>query len=117
MSPTLVASVQGFTLVMFRVLAVFMIAPVISVRTIPTQVKIGLAFFVTMVLWPLQQAGLTVPLSLVALAGAVLRESLVGAMIGFIARLATSVAEMAGGIMDLQTGFRAGATLNPLTMA
>ena len=117
MSTSLVASLQVFVLILFRTLAVFMIAPAISVRAIPTQAKIGLAFFVTLVLWPLQQASLAAPLSVVALAGAALRESLVGALVGFVARLATSAAEMAGGIMDLQTGFRAGATLNPLTSA
>lgn len=115
MSATVVASIQVFVLVLFRVLAVFMLAPAFSVRAMPTQAKIGLAFFVALVLWPGQQASLTVPLSLVSFAGAALRDTLVGAMIGFVARLVVNAAEMAGGIVDQQTGFRAGSALNPLS--
>jgi flagellar biosynthesis protein FliR len=117
MSSTFVASLQVFVLVMFRVLAVFLVGPAFSSRSVPTQAKIGLAFFVTIVLWPLQQASLTTPLTLTAFGGAALSESLIGAMIGYVARLALAVAEIAGGIVDTQVGFRAGATLNPLTQA
>jgi len=100
---------------MFRLLAVFLLAPVLSIRGVPTQVKLGFAFCFTLALWPAQTGELPAPLPLLVYAGAVLRETLIGAMIGFVAYLITGAAQVAGSVMDLQVGFRASSIVNPLT--
>ncbi|MGQ9552827.1 MAG: flagellar biosynthetic protein FliR [Anaerolineae bacterium] len=114
MSETTVVSIQTLILIMFRLLAVFLLAPVISVRGVPTLMKIGFAFFLTMVLWPNASSELVTPLPLLVFAGVALRETFIGAIVGFVARLVTVAAQVAGSIMDLQVGFRVGSIINPL---
>jgi flagellar biosynthetic protein FliR len=116
MSADLLVTVQTFFLMLVRLLAVFSLAPVFSVHGVPNQFKIGIAFFVAMLLWPLQPANLSQPLAWGNLALLVLREALVGAAIGFTARLVVATAEIAGAVADLQIGFRASSVMNPMTL-
>jgi len=113
--PVLSANMQGFVLVMFRVLGVFLRAPVVSVPGIPTRVKVGLGFFVAVVLWPTLGSPDAVPLSLLPMVGAVIRETLVGAVMGMVARLVITSVEIAASVMGLEIGFRAGNVVNPFT--
>lgn len=106
---------QSLTLVLFRLLAVFFLAPAFSVRTVPARPKIGLAFFTSLALLSGGRASLAEPLPLLPFAAAVLRESAVGAVIGFAAHLFAAVGQVAGSIIDLQVGFRAANLMNPLT--
>jgi flagellar biosynthetic protein FliR len=64
-SASAIIAIQTFSLVMFRLLAVFLLAPVLSVRGVPAQVKLGFAFCLTLALWPSQAAALGAPLSLI----------------------------------------------------
>lgn len=116
MPPTQVANLQVLALILFRLLAVFLLAPVLSVRSVPVQFKIGLALFLSIVIWSGMPAVAT-PLELLPFAAAAVRETVIGAVIGFVAHLVTATAEVAGGIIDMQTGFLAGMMMNPLTAA
>ncbi len=115
MSVVSVVAIQSFMLIMFRVLAVFMLAPVLSLRSVPSQLKIALAFFITLILWPAHGATLAQPLPWLVFASMVVRESFVGAVIGYSAHLFTAAAEIGGSVVDLQVGFRAANLVNPLT--
>ena len=110
-----IASIQSMLLIGFRLLAVYLLAPAFSARTVPAQLKIGLAILTGLALWSGGWASLSEPLPLVRFGVLVLRETCVGAVIGFGAYMFTAIAQMAGSVIDMQIGFRAANLMNPLT--
>ncbi|NPV06688.1 MAG: flagellar biosynthetic protein FliR [Anaerolineae bacterium] len=115
MSADVMATTQSLALVFCRLLAAFLLTPAFSVRTVPARFKVGLAFFTSLALWSGGWVALSEPLPVLPLAAAVLRESVVGAAIGFTAHLFAAIGQVAGSIIDLQVGFRAANLMNPLT--
>lgn len=95
----LVASVL---LPLFRIAGLFTAAPVLSQRSTPMRVRIGLAFLVSLIVTPsieLPQTGLG--LEMLPL---VVHEVIVGLTLGFIARLVFAAFEIAGEAIGLQMG-------------
>lgn len=87
-----------------RILAFVATEPILGNRTVPRRVKIALALFVALLVAPAlpMQAGLTPgsPAGLLALVD----QILIGAAMGFSARIVVAAAEMAGQIAGLQMG-------------
>ena len=104
-----IGSVEAFVLIATRVLAVLATSPVLSLRNVPNQAKIGLGLFTALVLVPvvtrdgMPAAGIDVSWS--ALAG----EALVGALSGFAATLAYTAIAFGASLLDFQAGFSMGA--------
>ena len=93
----------GFLLPLFRVLALFAVAPVVSNRAFPMRVRVGLAAAVALVSAPSFQAPQALEIG-ASLLGMVLHELLAGLTIGFAARLLFAAFEVAGETIGLQTG-------------
>lgn len=91
--------------------ALLMAMPMLSSRTVPVRVRVGLAALMAMILTPLAPTAPEggVPLFVAQLA----KETLVGLVIGWAAAMVFSCVQMAGEWMDLQGGFQAGTILNP----
>jgi flagellar biosynthesis protein FliR len=96
---------QGFILVMFRIAGLFFDAPVFSNRNIPAIVRVGFVLFLSLIILPL------VPLENVAKASdgllfvfAIIKEALIGMVLGFFARLIFLGIQIAGQIIDYQMG-------------
>jgi len=100
-----------------RVLALFSVAPVFSIRSIPQRVKIGLAFFVAFA----AQAGLAgqplVSLNSPQALGAVVQQVGVGLSIGFAVRLVFTSVELAGELVGLQMGLNFASFFDPSSNA
>jgi flagellar biosynthetic protein FliR len=111
------AIVQGFPiflLIFCRITAFFVVAPVFSSRGVPNVFKIGLGFFISFIVfltYGMQQT--IVPDAEYVLF--ILRELLVGLLMGFIVYLFFSVVQSAGGFMDLQVGFAMANIVDPHT--
>jgi flagellar biosynthetic protein FliR len=87
-----------------RVLAMLATSPIMGLRNVPAQARIGLGLFTTLVLLPVVAkdgfpAGIDV--SWTAIAG----EVVVGALAGFAASLAYSAIALGASLLDLQAGF------------
>jgi flagellar biosynthetic protein FliR len=109
-----IAQTQLFLLAMTRVLAIIVQVPVFGSDVIPTQMKIGLGFFITILVvpWnPIPAEAVATPW--LAFAGLVLRELLIGFMAGFAAALTFGAFQMAGKLIDMSSGFGAGQVFNP----
>ena len=89
-----------------------MVAPLLSSRSVPPQIRVGLAVMFSLLLTPLfpplQVSSL--PLLVVGL----VKEGVVGLILGWLASLIFSCVQMAGEWLDLQAGFQAGQLFNPL---
>lgn len=113
----LVAWLSPFLWPFLRVLAMFSVAPVFSMRAIPMRTKVGLAFLVAVC----AQAGLG-PQPVLSINGpeafgAVAQQVVVGLAIGFAVRLIFSSVELAGEVIGLQMGLNFASFFDPTSNA
>jgi flagellar biosynthetic protein FliR len=103
-----VGSVEVFVLIATRVLAVLATSPVLGMKNVPAQAKVGLGLFTALILVPVvARDGLPAgaDVSWTALAG----EALVGALSGFGATVAYTAITFGASLLDFQAGFSMGA--------
>lgn len=92
-----------------------MIAPVFGARGVPGMVKLGLAASLSVILFPLVLASApSIPKELFAYVGIIIKEVLVGLVLGFIINLVTAIMQGAGQLIDYQMGFIMGNTVDPI---
>ncbi len=102
-------------LVFARVGAILMLLPGIGDAVVPPRIRLALALLLAFVLFPIaapQVAG--IPATSSALVGAVIRELLIGLMIGGLLRMFLASLAVAGEAVALQTTLAFAQTANPL---
>jgi flagellar biosynthetic protein FliR len=87
-----------------RILSFIATEPVLGNRSVPLQVKLALALFVTVLIAPILPAPPPVPPASAAGLLVLAQQVLIGAAMGFTARIVVSAAEMAGQLAGLQMG-------------
>ncbi|GAC1326141.1 MAG: flagellar biosynthetic protein FliR [Chloroflexota bacterium] len=102
-----IGPVEAFVLIATRVLAVLATSPIMGMKNVPMQARLGLGLFTALVLVPIVTKdgvpdGLTV--SWAGIAG----ELLVGALSGFAATVAYTAIAFGASLLDLQAGFSLG---------
>jgi flagellar biosynthetic protein FliR len=99
-----IGSVEAFVLIATRVLAVLATSPVLGLKSIPTQAKLGLGLFTALILVPVVgKDGL--PPGVDVTWTAIASELLVGALAGFASTLAYSAIAFGASLLDFQAGF------------
>ncbi len=104
----------AFLLVFCRISSFFVVAPVFSTRTFPKTIKIGLAFFISLIVF------LNVGFDTKVTADstyilAVIREVFAGLLIGYVAYIFFTIVQVAGGLMDMQMGFGIANIVDPIS--
>lgn len=103
-----------FLLLMLRASGVFMIAPIFAHRNIPTAAKIGLTILLAILMMPAVEGSvLPMATSLAGLVGVILRELMVGFLIGFLFLLILKAAEAAGSMIGFQVGLIIASAYDP----
>lgn len=104
-----------FLLLLTRISGIFIIAPFFGSQNIPVYFRAGIAFAITLVVFPVvdQKQALDVPVTIIGYTMAVLSELFIGWLIGFVAYVALSSVNMAGKIMDMQVGFSVVSVMDP----
>lgn len=100
-----------------RVLAVFSVAPVFSMRAIPMRAKIGLAFLVALCAQGVLVDSPVISVNGREALGAVAQQVAVGAAIGFAVRLVFTAVELAGEVIGLQMGLNFASFFDPTSNA
>lgn len=111
------AIVQGFPiflLIFCRITAFFVVSPVFSFKNFPSTFKIGLGFFVSLLVFLSQGLNQNVVTDATYIL-MVIRESLIGVAMGFVVYLFFAVVQSAGGFMDMQIGFSMANVIDPVT--
>lgn len=103
-----------FLLLFVRMIGLFTTAPIWSNRLVPVQLRVAIAFGTAVVVSPLFR-DVPVPESLGALGTLVVRELLVGMVIGFVSAVLLSAVQLAGQILDVNMGLSMVNLLDPLT--
>lgn len=104
-----------FLLIFIRVTSFFATVPLFSYRNIPTSHKVGLGFFLSYIMFlTLDYPSLAIDETYFML---IIKEILVGLLIGLIAFMVMSAIQIAGGFIDFQMGFAIANVIDPQTGA
>ena len=90
-------------LIFARVGAILMLLPGFGDTSVPPRIRLSLAFLMALMLMPVVAKGMPVPGEVSGVAGAVIKELLIGLMIGAILRMLLSSLATAGEIISIQT--------------
>ncbi len=94
-----------YILTFIRFLGLFLITPIFSSRTIPAKIKITISFFLALITIPFISTVHNMPANELMIVLEVLRELLIGFVIGFITLLSFAVIQLAGRFIDMRMGF------------
>ena len=111
--PGFISYISGGLVIFARMMGFVRFAPVLNRKEIPTLMKIGLAFMLTIIF-----VMLTKPDSIPAngdLLLALMLNAAVGAMIGFMAQLILAAVEAGGDMINMQMGLSSAMVLDPTT--
>lgn len=105
-----------FLLIFCRITAFFVVVPVFSSRGVPASFKIGISFFISLIVFSARGTGVTVPedLGIILL---IIRESLIGLLLGYMGYLMFMAIQTAGSFIDIQIGFGIANVIDPMTGA
>lgn len=105
---------EYFLLILVRVACFVYVAPFFSMRNTPANVRVAISFFTAILLYQaLTPAEAVVYSSLTEYTMIVLKEALVGLLIGFAANICTSIVNFAGSIADMETGLSMVTLMDP----
>ncbi|UJL47951.1 flagellar type III secretion system protein FliR [Virgibacillus sp. NKC19-16] len=108
-------SIPVFLLILVRVLAFFVTLPLFSYRTVPLPFKIGFSFFLAFIMfYTVDASAINIDEMYIFL---LVKEALVGLLIGLIAFIILSAIQVAGGFIDFQMGFAIANVMDPQTGA
>ncbi|HRX16869.1 MAG TPA: flagellar biosynthetic protein FliR [Spirochaetota bacterium] len=106
---------QAFLLVMIRIHSLFVVAPFFSSGVTPVRLKALLAFFITLVIFPLiVKNGISVSGNMLEYGLMVVREIIIGVYIGFIASIVFTAFQLAGQYFSVQIGFGFSEVVDPM---
>ncbi len=108
------SNVVGFILLFFRFGALFMALPIFSHQNIPLTVKVSMAFFFTVVFYPIMPA-LLFDVNIYTILGAVFSELLFGLSIGLVIQITYNIITFAGGQISYMMGFSMASAIDPQT--
>lgn len=111
----IVTNANLFFLILVRVFSMIAVAPLFSSESVPDIVRVGLAFFTSIVVFPwIAAAGYPIPENGLAYVGLLVGEAMLGLLQGFFLVMVYSAFQMAGQFIAQQMGFNASEVYDPL---
>lgn len=105
---------EYFLLILVRVSCFVYVAPFFSMKNTPANVRVAISFFTSLLLYQaLTPAEAVTYSSLAGYTVIVLKEALVGLLIGLAANVCTSIVNFAGSIADMETGLSMVTLMDP----
>uniref|UniRef100_UPI00405639BD flagellar biosynthetic protein FliR n=1 Tax=Acetatifactor sp. TaxID=1872090 RepID=UPI00405639BD len=96
---------EYFLLILTRVSCFVFVAPFFSMSGIPKRVRVAFSFFTAMLLYQaLSPAEVVIYDTVLQYAFVVMKEAIVGLIIGLSANICTSIVNFSGSIVDMETG-------------
>ncbi len=108
-------TVIAFLLVLFRIAGMIVSAPLFNMKNIPSQVKVGFAVTIALILFPLHSADLVLPKDLIQFSLLAIQETILGILIGFTANLVFIALQVAGEFFSMQMGLSIANLMDPVT--
>jgi flagellar biosynthetic protein FliR len=97
---------KAFFLVLIRVSVIFQMLPFFNARVIPTLAKAGLAFVITIILFPVINTKMVqFPSTIIGMSQLILTEFIIGIILGLMVLVFFEGVRMMGQMVGFQTGF------------
>lgn len=109
-----ISQIATFLLVLARVGGIFTTGPVFGSTTVAPMVRVAIAVSLTFVFLPMASYS-AVGIDFLPFTFALVKELMVGLVMGFMASLMFSAIQMAGAFIDLQMGLGMAAIVDPMT--
>lgn len=109
------ADFMAFFLVFFRVAAILLIAPIFGSPSVPRTVKIGLSALLALILFHVVERPADLPLDVLPLAIWIIREVILGVLVGFATTLVFAGLQLGGSLLGVQIGFGMINIIDPMT--
>ena len=111
-----IEELEYFLLIMTRVTCFIYIAQFFSMQNTPNRVKIGLGFFISILLYYMTEPHVYPVFDTVwDMATVILKEAAAGLLIGLGANLCSSIVLFAGRVIDMEMGFAMANQMDPTT--
>lgn len=104
---------EYFLLILVRISCFVFVAPFFGTQNTPGRVKIGLSFFVSLILYQVIPKESLEYTGIVGYSIIVLKEGITGLLIGFAANICNSIILLAGNLLDMNIGFAMATEYNP----
>ncbi len=105
---------EYFLLILTRISCFVFVAPFFSMRNTPMQIRVGISFFTSMLLYQALAPAAAIEYGTVLeYAVIVLKEAIVGLLVGLGASICTSIMNFAGAIADMETGLSMVTLMDP----
>ncbi|MFD0869176.1 YopT tranlocation T [Chlamydia abortus] len=105
--------IPNVLLIFCRITSFFLASPVFTARNVPPQFKLGLSFFLTLMAIP------AIGDEPIPMDGeyflSIIREILIGLLLGLIANFIFTAVQIAGAFIDVQIGFAMANVMDPMT--
>lgn len=111
------AKLEVFVLVFVRTAGIFTLVPIFGAHQVPTQVRIAIALGMALVFVPLCIAAsgpATLAADVPSMALLIIKEAMVGLVIGFVTTLVFTAIQMSGDFIDMQSGFNFASMIDPV---
>jgi len=107
------SEVYAAGLVFARVGAMVMLVPGLGDASVPPRIRLSFALLMSLILTPLVAPQVVIPAAVSGVAAEVIRETLIGLMIGAVLRMTLSALTVAGEIVAIQTTLGFAQTASP----
>lgn len=102
-----------YVMVLARTTGIFSFNPILARRGVPNSIKVGASMMLAVIMTESRDFAYTMPTGLFPLAFDLVKELLVGAVLGFLVNLMLQVFSMAGEITDMQLGLSMAKSYDP----
>jgi len=110
-----VVQIELWLLVLIRVSVMVFLLPIITTDDVPSRFRAGMAFFLSIIIFPsLPHTSVVIPSNVTAYTFLALREIYIGAVMGFAGTFVFAGLRFAGSWIDSETGFNMMQIMNPM---
>ena len=109
-----VENVEFYLLILVRLSAFLFVAPIFSIKSIPMKVKAAISVFLTMIVASIIPTEALTYTTVYGLASLIIKEALVGILIGFMASICTQIVSFSGMLLDMELGFSMANEFDPI---
>lgn len=106
---------EFYLLILVRITGFIFTAPFFSLRNVPVRVKAGLSIFLAAILFYTVDYNSPEYIGIIGFAALVIKEALVGAIMGFFANIAYNIIAFSGQLIDMEIGFSMVNQMDPVT--
>jgi flagellar biosynthetic protein FliR len=109
------ATLEYYLVILMRVASFFYTAPFFGMQNVPRKVKIGLSMVISILLFEALPRETLEYGNVLEYAGLVVKEAVVGLVLGLVANICTNIVSFAGRIIDMEIGLSMASAFDPVT--